>query len=195
MSSPFLTVWAELRYCIFGMSQLIGSEIANSSLWSCTEASNQTLRLSGGWDRDCVPSCNYCWQQGRKGGSYATAASGSKECTYHKKKNIEVRTEETCREYPLLMYSHSHTEGCHSMTLAAFLPQMAHLMPLISLPSHAPPFSKKDLINSLWKKTCTIQSGLPHFLTLSFLHLSYKPLYHPPHTYSGVICSQTTPQA
>lgn len=65
------------------------------------------------------------------------------------KKYTEGRTEENCREYPLLMYSYSHTEGCHSMTLAAFLPQLVHLMPLIPLPSHASPFSKKDLINSL----------------------------------------------
>lgn len=50
------TVWGELRYCIFGMNQQIGSEIAKSSLWSCTEANNKALRLSGLWDRDCVPS-------------------------------------------------------------------------------------------------------------------------------------------
>lgn len=66
--------------------------------------------------------------------------------------------------------------------LVVFLLQLADFMPLISLPSHASPFSRIDLINSLWKKTHTIQSL--HFLTLSFLHLSYKPLYHPPHAHS-----------
>lgn len=157
MSSPFLTVWAELRlYFWYESTNRFWNwkHLLVKLYWSKQQGPKTFRSLGQGL---CPQSVTMADSRTGKEAAMPLLPHVVRKVCIIKKYIEEVRMEETCREYPLLMYSYSHTGGCHSATLVAFLPQLVELIPLIALPSHASPFSKKDLINSLWKKTHTIQ--------------------------------------